>query len=56
MRCLRCGSEHVDVVSWVNDNKNFIYHSCSRCPWIMNKEDYDKMVCEALEEALEESC
>ena len=55
MRCLRCGSEHVDVVSWVNDNRNFIYHSCSRCPWI-SEEDYDRMAAvAALEEALEES-
>ena len=53
VRCLKCGGEAYSV-SGVTIGT---YHACLSgvCRWMMSQEEYESTVCEALEEALEES-
>ena len=53
MKCLECGGDEVGIHGW-NDH----YYRCRSCGWWSHKKDYDKIMRnvsqKALEEALEE--
>ena len=50
MRCLECGSDK--LFSGMLDDVQYVLCAC--CHWHESKEEYDNMVNEALEKALEE--
>ena len=56
MKCLRCGDCRISVHDHnPHVDGHLFYLFCYSCGWWMTKEDYNNIVNEALEEALEES-